>query len=162
MAPTLGLRHRRSRRPQTALVGRPDAQGGAESAQVDSPQVEANLKSVKGIGACAVFAQADKDHVVVIVSQPEKGWGSVGGRPDEAMLLKELTAAMLKLVKAQEMAKFEIPKQCKVVDDQWLPDGEPALVTAALKLKRNELRTFYNAPGGPLDQMGYRFPEKKQ
>ena len=39
--------------------------------------------------------------------------------------------------------------------------GDPALVTAAFKIKRNEIRNFYNELGGPLDQMGYRFPEKK-
>ena len=25
---------------------------------------------------------------------------------------------------ADEMAKFEVPRKVKVVDDQWLPDGE--------------------------------------
>jgi hypothetical protein len=27
---------------------------------------------------------------VVIVSQPEKEWGSIGGRPDEAQLIKDI------------------------------------------------------------------------
>ena len=100
-------------------------------------KVEANLKSVKGLAACSVFAQGDKDHCVVsalvffelapssslecttpscqllgnadfplwtlqvIVSQPEKGWGSVGGKPDEGALLKDILAAMTVLVKGE-------------------------------------------------------------
>ena len=37
-----------------------------------------NLKQVPGIGACCVFAQSNQKNCVVIVSQPEKGWASVG------------------------------------------------------------------------------------
>jgi hypothetical protein len=33
---------------------------------------------------------------------------------------------MLKLVAKKEMAKMEIPKFAKVVDDIWLPDGAPS------------------------------------
>jgi acyl-CoA synthetase (AMP-forming)/AMP-acid ligase II len=40
--------------------------------------VESKLKEVKGIGACVVFARSDKKHCVTIVSQPEKGWASLG------------------------------------------------------------------------------------
>jgi hypothetical protein len=46
-------------------------------------QVEAMLKAVPGIAACCLFAQSDKTFCVCIVSQPEKGWASVGGRPDQ-------------------------------------------------------------------------------
>ncbi len=55
-------------------------------------KVEANLKQVPGIVACCVFARSDKDHCVVIVSQPEKGWESVGGRPSEKDMLPVIVA----------------------------------------------------------------------
>jgi len=106
-------------------------------------KVEANLKQVKGIGQCCVFAQ----------SHPEKGWESVGGRPQEAVLVAEIESKMKEL----GLARFEIPTKVKVDDEIWTP--ESGLVTASFKVQRNTLRQFYNKPGGLLDQMGYRFPE---
>merc|ERR1711933_479290 len=53
-------------------------------------KVEATLKQVSGIGAVVVFARSDKDHCVAIVSRPERGWASVGGKPDEANLVQEI------------------------------------------------------------------------
>merc|ERR550532_3626062 len=50
-------------------------------------KVETALKQVPGIGAVVVFAQSDKDHCVAIVSHPERLWGSVGGKPEEAVLI---------------------------------------------------------------------------
>jgi long-chain acyl-CoA synthetase len=116
-------------------------------------KVEANLKQVKGIGQCCVFAQSHQTFCVCIVSQPEKGWESVGGRPQEAVLVAEIESKMKEL----GLARFEIPTKVKVDDEIWTP--ESGLVTASFKVQRNTLRQFYNKPGGLLDQMGYRFPE---
>merc|ERR1711920_1067684 len=57
-------------------------------------KVEAALKQVPGIGACVVFAQSNKDHCVCIVSQPEKGWASVGGKPEEGALAKAIESTL--------------------------------------------------------------------
>jgi len=115
-------------------------------------KVEAALKQVTGIGAAVVFASPDKDHCVCIVSQPEKGWKSVGGKPVEAELVKAIGESL----RTQKLAKFEIPTKVKVDEEIWTPDN--GLVTASMKLQRNPLRKHYNEPGGLLDQMGYRFP----
>jgi len=118
-------------------------------------KVEAALKNVPGIGACVVFARPDKDHCVVIVSQPEKGWASVGGKPEEEKLLKDIADSLTK----QKLAKFEIPKKAKVCDGEpWTP--ETGLVTASLKVQRIPLREHYNGEGGLLEKMDYKFPEK--
>jgi long-chain acyl-CoA synthetase len=115
-------------------------------------KVEANLKQVKGIAACVVFCQSSKKECVCIVSQPPNGgWASVGGKPEEEALLKDIA----KVLKGLGLASFEIPKKVKVDDEMWTP--ESGLVTAALKLQRNPLRTFYNGEGGLLAQMDYRF-----
>merc|ERR1712080_536427 len=116
-------------------------------------KVEAALKQVPGIGACVVFAKPDKDHCVAVVSQPEKGWASVGGKPVEAELVK----AIEQKLKAMGLARFEIPTKVAVDDVIWTP--ESGLVTASLKVQRNPLRTHYNGPGGHLEQMGYQFPD---
>jgi long-chain acyl-CoA synthetase len=115
-------------------------------------KVEATLKEVQGIGAVVVFAMSDKSECVCIVSQPERGWASVGGKPEEAALVKEIAATL----KTCGLAGFEIPKKVKVTDEVWTP--ETGLVTASLKLQRNPLREHYNKPGGLLEQMDYRFP----
>jgi len=115
-------------------------------------KVEANLKQVPGIGACCVFAQSNQKNCVVIVSQPEKGWASVGGKPEEAELTKQIFAKM----KEVGLQTFEIPTKVKVTDDIWTP--ETGLVTASLKVQRNPLRNHYNGPGGLLEAMDYSFP----
>merc|ERR1712110_1081134 len=114
-------------------------------------KVEAALKQVSGIGACVVFAKSDKDHCVCIVSQPEKGWSSVGGKPDEADLVKVIDQTL----RAQKLARFEIPTKVKVDETIWSPEN--GLTTASMKVQRNPLRTHYNEVGGLLDEMSYRF-----
>jgi long-chain acyl-CoA synthetase len=114
-------------------------------------KVEAAMKGVPGVGACVLFAQSDKDHCVVIVSQPERTWASVGGKPEEAALLKAIQDHLRK----SNCVKFEIPTKLKIDDTIWTP--ESGLLTAALKLQRNPLRDFYNKPGGLLSEMSYNF-----
>lgn len=114
-------------------------------------KIEAALKQVPGIGACVVFAKPDKDHCVAIVSQPERGWASVGGKPDESGLV----IAIEKSLRGQKLARFEIPTKVKVDDMVWTP--ESGLATASLKLQRNPLRNYYNGPGGLLAQLDYQF-----
>jgi long-chain acyl-CoA synthetase len=116
-------------------------------------KVEAALKQVSGIGACVVFARPDKDHCVVVVSQPEKGWSSVGGRPE----VESLEKAISEKLRSMGLARFEIPAKVQVDDAIWTP--ESGLVTASLKVQRNPLRTHYNQIGGLLEQMNYRFPD---
>eukprot|EP00286_Rhodomonas_abbreviata_P027977 CAMPEP_0181305632 /NCGR_PEP_ID=MMETSP1101-20121128/9842_1 /TAXON_ID=46948 /ORGANISM="Rhodomonas abbreviata, Strain Caron Lab Isolate" /LENGTH=779 /DNA_ID=CAMNT_0023411579 /DNA_START=176 /DNA_END=2515 /DNA_ORIENTATION=+ len=114
-------------------------------------KVEATLKQVPGIAACCVFARPDKDHCVVIVSQPEKGWASVGGKPEQGPLL----AAIASKLKEVGLARFEIPTKVAIDDEIWTP--ESGLVTASMKVQRNPLRDHYNKPGGLLSQMDYNF-----
>lgn len=115
-------------------------------------KVESVLKQVEGIGAVVVFAQAHKDHCVAIVSQPERGWDSVGGKPDE----DELREKVEKKLRALGLARFEIPTKLKVDESIWTP--ETGLVTASLKVQRNPLREYYNGDTGLLAAMDYRFP----
>merc|ERR1712194_184220 len=125
--------------------------GGYSRSPLRAPPRPACLKQVAGIGACVVFAKSDKDHCVVIVSCPEKGWASVGGKPDEGELVKAIENSL----RTQKLARFEIPTKVKVDDLVWTPEN--GLTTASMKIQRNPLRTQYNGPGGLLAQMGYDF-----
>jgi len=125
----------------------------ASGEYVSLGKVEAALKQVAGIGAVVVFAQSDKDHCVCIVSQPERGWSIVGGKPDEGALIGQIDKTMREL----GLVRFEIPTKVRIDEGIWTP--ESGLVTASLKVQRNALRNHYNSPGGLLDSMGYRFPQ---
>jgi len=116
-------------------------------------KVEAELKQVPGIGACVVFARPDKDHCVAVVSQPERGWDSVGGKPEEEALVK----AIAEKLRSVGFARFEIPTKVAVDDTVWTP--ETGLVTSSLKVQRNPLRRHYNGTGGILEQMDYKFSD---
>lgn len=47
--------------------------------------------------------RSDKSFCVAIVSQPEKGWSSVGGKPDKGTLLANMKARLREL----GLANFE-------------------------------------------------------
>lgn len=60
---------------------------------------------------------------------------------DEAV--KEVQQSLLKAAKAAKLDKFEIPAKIMLLPDAWTP--ESGLVTAALKLKREQLKAKYKA-----------------
>ena len=84
---------------------------------------------------------------------PKKGWHSVGGKPEEADLVKDIEETLRKM----NLAKFEIQTKLKCNDAIWTP--ETGLVIASLKVQRNPLRNYYNTQGGMLEQMEYSFVE---
>jgi long-chain acyl-CoA synthetase len=120
---------------------------------VSMGKVEAKLTEVTGLngGVTCVFVKSDMTFCVVIVSQPEKGWGG-GAKPVEAAALADIKKVLggMKGV----VAKMEIPTKVKITDDVWTP--ESGLVTASMKVARNPIRDKYNDT--LLDEMGYKFP----
>jgi long-chain acyl-CoA synthetase len=65
-------------------------------------------------------------------------------RPDPAVLLEDFK----KIGKENKLAKFEVPTKVFVCEEEWTPDND--LCTAALKLKRNNLKDFYK---GQLNEL---------
>jgi len=116
-------------------------------------KVEATLKQEPQMAAVVVFARPEKDHCVAIVSQPECGWGPVGGRPCEDTLL----GAVEQKLRSLGFPRFEIPTKVKVDDLVW--SSQNGLLTAAQKIKRHRRRNHYNEHGGLHDAMDYCFPE---
>ncbi|XP_074283425.1 long chain acyl-CoA synthetase 8-like [Silene latifolia] len=62
---------------------------------------------------------------------------------DKAEAIKEVQTSLSKAAKEARLDKFEIPSMIKLVADSWTP--ESGLVTAALKLKREQLKTKYKS-----------------
>lgn len=58
-------------------------------------------------------------------------------RPDPAALLADFK----RIGKEEKLAKFEVPTKVFVCEEAWTPEND--LCTAALKLKRNNLRKYY-------------------
>jgi len=116
-------------------------------------KVESMLKAVPGITSCVVFAKSDMTYCCCVVSQPEQGWK---GAREQMGSNEDLALAISKELSSKKLAKFEIPTKVTVVDDIWTP--ETGLVTAALKVNRNNLRSKY-AGNGVLSKMGYEFPQ---
>jgi len=116
-------------------------------------KVEAMLKAVPGITSCVVFAKSDMNYCCCVVSQPEQGWK---GAREQMGSDENLAKAIFKELSSKKLARFEIPTKVTVVDDIWTP--ETGLVTAALKVNRNNLRKTY-AGNGVLSNMGYEFPQ---
>ncbi|KAH0934659.1 hypothetical protein HID58_011776 [Brassica napus] len=55
--------------------------------------------------------------------------------------VKEVQQSLIKAAKAAKLEKFEIPAKIKLLPEQWTP--ESGLVTAALKLKREQIKAKF-------------------
>ncbi|KAL9243961.1 hypothetical protein vseg_017789 [Gypsophila vaccaria] len=62
---------------------------------------------------------------------------------DKAEAIKEVQLSLSKAAKEARLDKFEIPAKIKLIADPWTP--ESGLVTAALKLKREQLKTKFKS-----------------
>ncbi|KAA8524884.1 hypothetical protein F0562_011307 [Nyssa sinensis] len=60
---------------------------------------------------------------------------------DKGEAVNEIQQSLSKVAKNAKLDKFEIPAKIKLVPDPWTP--ESGLVTAALKLKREQLKTKF-------------------
>ena len=60
---------------------------------------------------------------------------------DKAEAIKEVQASLSKVGKDARLGKFEIPAKIKLLPDPWTP--ESGLVTAALKLKREQVKAKF-------------------
>ncbi|KAK9691235.1 hypothetical protein RND81_09G184400 [Saponaria officinalis] len=62
---------------------------------------------------------------------------------DKAEAIKEVQTSLSKAAKEARLDKFEIPAKIKLIAEPWTP--ESGLVTAALKLKREQLKTKFKS-----------------
>lgn len=54
---------------------------------------------------------------------------------------KDVTCMLFQVARAAKLNKFEIPSKIRLLSEPWTP--ESGLVTAALKLKREQIKTKF-------------------
>ncbi|KAF3546273.1 hypothetical protein DY000_02005058 [Brassica cretica] len=115
-------------------------------------KVEAALGSSNYIDNIMVHADPMNSYCVALVV-PSHGalekWGEEAGVKssdfselcENGEAVKEVQQSLIKAAKAAKLEKFEIPAKIKLLPEQWTP--ESGLVTAALKLKREQIKAKF-------------------
>ena len=95
-------------------------------------KLEPLLRMSPLIDNCMVYQDPLQSFAVALATVPEGA-----DRPDPAALLADFK----RIGKEEKLAKFEVPTKVFVCEEAWTPEND--LCTAALKLKRNNLRKYY-------------------
>ncbi|CAO2812902.1 unnamed protein product [Amaranthus hypochondriacus] len=115
-------------------------------------KVEAALMSSNYVDNIMLYADPFHSYCVALVvpshSELQK-WAQESGIQytsfselcDKPEAIKEVQASLSKVGKDAKLDKFEIPAKIKLIPDPWTP--ESGLVTAALKLKREQLKAKF-------------------
>ncbi|XP_057461651.1 long chain acyl-CoA synthetase 8-like [Actinidia eriantha] len=115
-------------------------------------KVEAALMTSNYVDNIMVYADPFHNYCVALIvpiHQVLEKWAKESGIkytdfPDlceKAEAVKEVQQSLLKVAKPAKLDKFEIPAKIKLVPEAWTP--ESGLVTAALKLKREQLKAKF-------------------
>nr|AFK49170.1 unknown [Lotus japonicus] len=115
-------------------------------------KVEAALSSCNYVDSIMVHADPFHSYCVALIvasQQSLERWAQQAGIeykdfPDlcnKPETVTEVLQSISKVAKASKLEKSEIPKKIKLLPDPWTP--ESGLVTAALKLKREQLKAKF-------------------
>lgn len=115
-------------------------------------KVEAALQTSNFVDNIMVYADPYHSYCVALVvplHQALENWAQGAGINysnfselcEKAECINEVQKSLSKVAKEAKLDKFEIPAKIKLLPDQWTP--ESGLVTAALKLKREQLKAKF-------------------
>ncbi|KAK2647902.1 hypothetical protein Ddye_015391 [Dipteronia dyeriana] len=115
-------------------------------------KVEAALSSANYVDSIMVHADPFHSYCVALVVPSHKvleNWAQEAGVKyeifselcDNAKTVSEVQQTLSKVGKAAKLDKFEIPAKIKLLSEPWTP--ESGLVTAALKIKREQLKAKF-------------------
>lgn len=118
--------------------------GKVEAALTQSPYVESicvYAESSQNYATCLVVPRAKQlKSLAVALKVDTDDWEALCKKP----VLKFEVLKNLQIVgKAAKLEKFEVPQKLTLVKETWTPETE--LVTAALKLKRKNITSFYQS-----------------
>lgn len=115
---------------------------------VSPGKIEAELKCCPVVDNMCLFADAGKNHTVAIVIPNLSVLQSMTGTNEPLDVLcndSRVTDLALQQITSwgvrARLEKFEIPRRIKLVSETWTPDS--GLVTAALKIRRQQVKEFY-------------------
>lgn len=94
-------------------------------------KLEPMIRDSEFVENAMIYADPNESYCIALTTKPP------GVEPTDEQVLADVT----RILKENDCAKFEIPKKVKVVDEEWNPQND--LATAALKLKRVNLRKHY-------------------
>ncbi|KAK6142351.1 hypothetical protein DH2020_022699 [Rehmannia glutinosa] len=115
-------------------------------------KIEAALMSSNLVDSIMVYADPFHNFCVALVvpsRQVLEGWANESGVKytdfselcEKAEAKNEVQQSIVKAAKAAKLDKFEIPAKIQLLPDPWTP--ESGLVTAALKLKREQIKSKF-------------------
>lgn len=115
-------------------------------------KVEAALSSSKYVDNIMVYADPLHNYCVALVvpsHQEVEAWARTSGIQykdfselcQQDQVISEVLQSLVKVGKAAKLQKFEITTKITLLPDPWTP--ESGLVTAALKIKREQLKTNF-------------------
>lgn len=115
-------------------------------------KVEAALAASSYVGNIMVYADPFHNYCVAVVVPSHKAlekWAQEAGIEytnfanlcEKAEAIMEVQKSLSKVAKEAKLDKFETPAKVKLVPEPWTP--ESGLVTAALKLKREQLKAKF-------------------
>ncbi|KAL6999860.1 Long chain acyl-CoA synthetase 8, variant 2 [Sarracenia purpurea var. burkii] len=115
-------------------------------------KAEAALMTSNYVDNIMVHADPFQNYCVALVvpqNQALEKWAKEAGIEykdfpelcDKVEAVKEVNQSLLKVAKVAKLNKFEIPAKIKLIPEPWTP--ESGLVTAALKLKREQLKAKF-------------------
>ncbi|XP_074314020.1 long chain acyl-CoA synthetase 8-like [Silene latifolia] len=116
--------------------------------------VEAALLTSNYVDNVMVYADPSHNYYVALIAPSHSAlekwakesstqYSSIPKLCNKAEAIKEVQTSLSKAAKEARLDMFEIPAKIKLVADPWTP--ESGLVTTALKLKREQLKTKYKS-----------------
>lgn len=119
---------------------------------VSLTKVETELKGCEYVDNVCVYGDSFKSHLVALVAPNPKSLKKLADSLDkrstnmkelcdDKSINKRVTDAIIEYAKTTGLQKTEIPTKYKLCHEEWLPDT--GLVTAAMKIRRKKIQTFY-------------------
>lgn len=116
-------------------------------------KVEGAMNQSKYIDNCCVYGDSQESYVIVLIVPHQQNVIELGKTLGEAGTFEELCANkkvidavakdVVKVGTEGKLNKSEIPRKVKLCTELWTPESE--LVTAAFKLKRKNIQSFYQS-----------------
>lgn len=119
---------------------------------VSLTKVETELKGCEYVDNICVYGDSFKSYLIALVAPNPKGLKKLAEALnkksinmkelcEDKTIIKKVTESIIEYGKCAGLQKVEIPTKYKLCHEEWIPDV--GLVTAAMKIRRKNIQTFY-------------------